>query len=320
MSSEQYVALSGSTIVLPRPFALRAAAIVLTLPEVEAIPTGIEYKQALVTYVDLLGFKQWVADSSQHAEEVRKISDLLRTVKDRLSLRDAKHYENDAEARTFQSTSFSDLIVRCTAMPPNNGFALNWITSEFCAVASFQAEFAGRGVLLRGAICIGDVVFESDIVFGPGLVAAYELEAHFAVFPRVVIDRDLVNRLTDTAEKEDRVHWSTCWGDFVRRGEDGLYFLDYLFGTFIAPWRWNATEFRKLPPSGEPWTILSAHGGAIRNALRGGVKDAPEPVKQKYLWLALYHNSVIDRLRSELPNEVHEGLEAERIDSALLKL
>ena len=51
-----------------------------------------------------------------------------------------------------------------------------------------------EGVLIRGGMCIGEMlVADEGIVFGPGLVKAYDLESKYAVHPRIVIDRDLIN-------------------------------------------------------------------------------------------------------------------------------
>jgi hypothetical protein len=52
-------------------------------------------------------------------------------------------------------------------------------------------------ILLRGGICVGDISMDPDprsdeIVFGPAMVRAYELERDAAVYPRIVIDRELI--------------------------------------------------------------------------------------------------------------------------------
>lgn len=44
------------------------------------------------------------------------------------------------------------------------------------------------GFWLRGAVTIGLLHHDEDIVFGPALNRAYELESRHAIFPRIILD------------------------------------------------------------------------------------------------------------------------------------
>jgi hypothetical protein len=51
---------------------------------------------------------------------------------------------------------------------------------------------ACNGFLVRGGVTIGDLIHDSECVFGPGLNRAYELESTVANLPRVVIDSSII--------------------------------------------------------------------------------------------------------------------------------
>lgn len=44
-----------------------------------------------------------------------------------------------------------------------------------------------NGMLVRGGICIGDLILNDVLVLGPGLIEAYFLESHIATYPRIVV-------------------------------------------------------------------------------------------------------------------------------------
>jgi hypothetical protein len=49
--------------------------------------------------------------------------------------------------------------------------------------------------LVRGGITIGELYLDEILVWGTGLVRAYELENTIAIFPRVVIDRNVLDMM-----------------------------------------------------------------------------------------------------------------------------
>ncbi len=53
------------------------------------------------------------------------------------------------------------------------------------------------GILVRGGISIGPTFHQRGILYGSGLLKAYEIESKIAIYPRIVIDPFLFNKLTD---------------------------------------------------------------------------------------------------------------------------
>ncbi len=82
-------------------------------------------------------------------------------------------------------------------------------------------------MLLRGAITYGKIVHNNQMIFGPALVRAYELESKKAVYPRVIIDRNI----TDTMKNSSGLSLSRATlNPSLNRKDDGdeYYYSHYL--------------------------------------------------------------------------------------------
>ncbi len=248
------------------------------------------YAKTLVSYVDTLGFSAMVERSRREATEIAKLSSRLAAMK-RVAKENTEHRRASGEKIevTFNSFSFSDLIVRCTGIgdePP--WFIL--LMGELHYLASRQATLAAEGVFLRGGVTMGDLLAdrEENLVFEPALVRAYELEKKLAIYPRIVIDRELSSEATGA--------FKNMFENLIRRGEDGIFFLDYLCGILtveIAPPVTSEVRHR----------IVRGHREIIDRALREPAIRNDESLKRKYAWLALYHNAAMRTIEERLGAE-----------------
>jgi hypothetical protein len=251
--------------------------------------TNDAYSKALVSYIDVLGFGDFVAESRSDPSRISRIADLLTTMKEDFSAGGRTHRKPDGrKEKIFNSFNFSDLIVRSTRMPygADVGEFIDW---ELSYLGEKQFALARDGVLVRGGVCIGDLFVRPDagIVFGPALVKAYKLESQYAIYPRIIIDRDLIG---DAHQQGYIEHWR----DSFQRGEDGAYYLDYLFDFSLA--RYVLPE----PEDPDPATFIEEHRNMIEAVIKNGIREKHERIRQKYMWLALYHNSAIGRLAKRL--------------------
>jgi hypothetical protein len=144
------------------------------------------------------------------------------------------------------------------------------------------------------------------------LVKAYRLEREYAIYPRIVIDRDVI------WEAEER-GYIAHWQDYCLRGEDGAYFVDYFFGASL-------TGLEIGFPGDQPNARerIQAHRDMIVNFIeertRAEKGRASERIKQKWIWLALYHNSTIRRLKERLQRSPRgQDLDRFLISEELLK-
>ncbi|HEY6350545.1 MAG TPA: hypothetical protein VI636_14150 [Candidatus Angelobacter sp.] len=264
------------------------------------------YKEALVTYIDVLAFKEFVRASENEPTRIGEIDRILLVLKTQLTDSPRfKYAENRPPEQLFRAFSFSDLTVRATLINPENDL-LNIFNREIQILAEKQLELACWGgddwetfpVLLRGAISMGPILMDpvelrNDQIFGPALVRSYELESETSVFPRIVIDRGLMKKVNNP---EDMLY-----RQFITRGDDGVDFVNYLSG---------CTEYFQ---AGEPITFHNSsttfenHKRMIEKAvaqLKKAKKKPGDRIIQKYLWLVNYHNRAVDQIPLSGPEEV----------------
>jgi hypothetical protein len=240
------------------------------------------YRDALVSYFDLLGFRNLI-DTSKTDAAVASIARIL----------DATHLKGEYNygflnmqgtqkllADIFQ---FSDHIVRRN-FPTKE---LDWerhISLELTTLSRIQWELLRfHKMPIRGGVSF-DKMNAGHLLFGPCMVRSYDLE-QAAIYPRLIIDHTVVSCINNLE--------APAWANILARGEDGYYFLDYL----------NS----QLRPNGMPagnhgdsvTEILAEHKAIVLEKLKKYRAKKYESIRQKWLWVALYHNRTIYRLLDE---------------------
>jgi hypothetical protein len=253
------------------------------------------YEKALLTYIDVLGFRELIHQSKNNVPVILDIKKLLESLAEKFS-------QNDRFPHTeFCSFTFSDLVVRCTLIKNsvNIGKLLN---QELSSLKEKQLSLALQGEFVRGSICIGDIFTDNGLLFGPALVKAYELESIYAIFPRIIVDRNLIWE----TKKQDSIAVSE---EFVKRGEEGAYYLDYLFAVINQRYRNFGSDRAN--------ELLLQHQQVLENIIKSDISKMNERTKQKYIWLAQYHNSVVDRLVEV--SDPSQPIKAYKIPDSFLK-
>jgi hypothetical protein len=249
----------------------------------------VEYQKTLLTYIDIMGFRKMIAESQKDPTKINVILDILKKTREQTAITYKKIVTTRTSIDAMEARNFSDLILRVTPLGLGTVNMKQAISMECLILTSIQCElFLKSGILLRGGMCVDDLYFENDIVFGPALVNAYELENTIAVFPRIIVDRQSFMLHRDEME--------LAIGVFLQRGDDGAYFIDYLYSVYI-----NALALSEFKT--HETQLLSVHKKQVETKLKefAGQNDR---IKQKALWLALYHNSVLNRLMAWNPAKI----------------
>lgn len=244
-------------------------------------PAPHAYRPAVVTFLDILGFRERVA-ASQDATAIRRILARLRDFSD---VGDPD--EGDGAARGYEVTrsiAFSDSIVRVRFY--DTEYPSGALFHEILSLLHVQAEMMADDVLVRGGVTVGPVYLEGDMAFGPAFNRAYDLESQFANVPRIVVGPEAFAALrtdpglvaVDHTPEEDIAYIRRL----LKRGEDGFWFIDYLQAMR------SELDHPELHPD-----IVAQHRALI---IAGAASAAPHSrVLQKYLWLAHYLNDAVDR-------------------------
>jgi hypothetical protein len=246
---------------------------------------NLEYSLHLISYIDILGFRELVAEKSPNfiSKAIRRVIET--TAPDaQIMKRNRENYIN-----------FSDLIVHTVPIlsSANKKFQDGLAFVEINSLALAQAALIEEDLLIRGALTLGNIERTYGVLFGPGLISAYELEQHHAQFPRIVVDPDLFEALKEVPllrahEYTEEMEYISKW---VKRDDDGIIFIDYLGG---------------MQDEGEPGDYLAflmVHKEFVEKNIAKFKDD--RRVLTKYLWLKKYHNAVV---KTRLPQQFYEEL------------
>ncbi|MBC2457018.1 hypothetical protein [Clostridium beijerinckii] len=163
------------------------------------------YENRVVLFIDILGFKNLIYKNQDNTTKITEIIKLIEKLHDLCS----KTGEEDDLKFDFnynrQVSVFSDNIV---ISYKDEGPAEFYIAREAMVI---QGILQSLGINVRGGLTKGELYHRGDIIVGPALIRAYQLESKIAIFPRIVVDRIM------------EADWCMLAKDF-----DGIYFLDYL--------------------------------------------------------------------------------------------
>ena len=143
----------------------------------------MEYENYFVAFIDILGFKRIIDNSS--CEEVLNIfSNFKMQIIDIKLGKDSLVNTEDIKFKTM-----SDSIVFYIKDDSKNAlFAL--LTT--CALFQTKLITMKKPILSRGGIAHGQFYIDGDIMFGKALTSAYLLESQNAKYPRIIMCNSLI--------------------------------------------------------------------------------------------------------------------------------
>lgn len=270
----------------------------------------MEYEKRIVCYMDILGFKNMIEESSRNADIRNSIFQLLQDVKkmnqdfqyERLvtvvpdsDLHDGFKPKNVIDMGLLSEMSFfSDSIIFSYKMTQARRDLYD-IVIVLQEIARFAFELLLRGFFVRGGLSYGEVYHNGNVCFGPALVTAVLLEEH-AVYPRISIDPLFFNDQSpysvyygkEDAIAENRQHIEDTYHcvdlshlenlnrvdiDKVRTDNSLIHYLDYLD---------IMIDYDKK--------LAMKVKGIIEKELQ---KDYPDKIAAKYQWMKEYYNSTV---------------------------
>lgn len=155
----------------------------------------VETEQRMVCFMDILGFSEYI---NQYDSDIT--STVLQDIKESFDLAkkhllDHKTPQNEEVIRHLKYQTFSDNI--CISIPffDNESDFLSNFNLLIAYVKGFQSIMMAKGFFTRGGISLGSYYADNNIIFSNGLVKAYLLESKKAIYPRIIIDEEIVQRL-----------------------------------------------------------------------------------------------------------------------------
>ena len=188
-------------------------------------------KTAIVFYADILGFKEMVSLSNNATNDktFRKLNEAINAI-DATMIQLQEQELGTLPLKDFITYKmFSDsfyLSVSYTRKSPEELNRAIWLT--FYIAGLYQDIMLMHQILIRGAVSKGLDHNEKNFIFSPALIKAYTLENTIAVYPRIVIDDDVVSDLkkakvqTRIFSKENTEYLNTA----IIIDWSGVYFLN----------------------------------------------------------------------------------------------
>lgn len=279
------------------------------LPNVEYttdkfIPDNVSYSTKYIAYLDILGFRSLINMSKSNFELRTKISQSLTSLylaqpTKYLINPQGKHINLPKHPDGISTYIFSDNIL-ITA--PETLGGLNKIVNEIWNIFGILAYNCES--LIRGALVKGEIYDDTQIVFGPGLIDAYEKETTVSVYPRVIFSNSVKNDYLALLEEQDMSKFatkeyhsldeknfnlqSTVFNKQpIRLDQDGLTFLDVLEcrPTWIE--KYDESKDKRSHLSHKDW--LQTIKKIIVDNLN---MQHDEKIIMKYNWLKSYFNLI----------------------------
>ena len=214
-----------------------------------------QYRDSIVAFADILGFRQLVCQSKSNAVDV------IKTIDESIS-----HVVKIVKSETAGLVSvklFSDCV--CLSCADSE---LDLIIRELCFLQLFLAT---KGIFVKGGLSQGNHFENETIIFSEGLIRVYDLQVDNS-YPRVTVDDVLVKRIRRESDRD----FGYELVDYLAVAPDGRYFLDYL------------QTLTEEGISGQKDDFMGWHKQAILNQVEKNENNYR--VVAKYKWLAEYHN------------------------------
>lgn len=250
----------------------------------------MNYQNRITVFIDILGFKDLLSETvgkkgEDDSEKIEEIFSAYKTIRDIWDLDKVESdFRKSIPKKSKEITTFSDcLVISFEAHEKSEVFY------TLLEVKWMIMRLIYRGILCRGAITYGKLIHTKEVLFGPALAEAYILESKAALYPRVILHKDII----DLAGKAPSFqHSSEQEKDYVEslleKDSDGMYYIDYFA---------KAQEELDDPQYGFP-DYIEKIGIKIRKGLMGSSSVFKSDLKVKYRWMKERYNKLIDDVQN----------------------
>jgi len=172
-------------------------------------------KKYVFAFIDILGFKE-ISESKDKAK-INSIFNVLSSIKKTIY-----DHNNSEERKNFKDINevnidhFSDSII-IYSLPEQ----LPWIIKHS---VDFTQQLISKGFLCRGAITCDELYQKNGFVFGKAFNKAYKAETTNAIYPRIILDENIINLIK--IQEED--FSSEVFKDYIHIDKDGSSYLNLL--------------------------------------------------------------------------------------------
>jgi hypothetical protein len=239
------------------------------------------YENRIVLFLDILGFKKIVEGTlkktkeSDEAEVVEKTKFLIETINEINKIAQLTPKETSKVV-----TQFSDSIVISF-----KAYDQEEIPKLFYNLQRLIAKLVAREILCRGAISYGPLYHKENLIFGPALVDAYETETKAALYPRVILDKSVLEIMKYNYSLENKhtyrkIRFDSEVDSCLKTDTDDKFYIDYFTGSMMF---YNDEELFKVYKN-------------LRKIITDGLRFKDPNINIKYGWMKNKYNKLPEYL------------------------
>lgn len=239
----------------------------------------MNYENRICCFIDILGFKQHLIqtidtfgeDNIEKIESIKSVLDLSKKITSDSGISESKVI-----------TYFSDSIVISYKYNEESQLFFTLLNLLYVSM-----ELANRGFLTRGGVAIGKLVHNDEVIFGPALVDAYDLESKTSKYPRIIINDEVIKKglqhHSDNHTEEDEKDYIM---EIVTKDNDGYYYIDYI--------QKASSEFDDMEYD------LYRYIDNLKRNFFSNYHNEDEKVREKLNWLKSKINNLISNIKKNI--------------------
>lgn len=185
-----------------------------------------QYEDRIVAFIDILGFSEKIK-ATESEDKPQAAATMLKNIQEAVLFFQRKIKKAIEEVDLPNGTTasmFSDTIV--VSIPKAQSAGVLYL---FELLKELQINLLMKDILLRGGIVHGKLIHTEQLIVGPALIAAHNLESKSALYPRIVIDPRVLSlyirnngEIQQSLKLKDYDSHYTFADDF-----DGTSYIDY---------------------------------------------------------------------------------------------
>jgi len=247
----------------------------------------MNYQKRVLAYIDILGFSKEIEKTinkdKEYPERIENIHNYFLKAQDLLKVNNSE--VNSEIIKKFKVNHFSDSIVISYMENEEAGVFYLIIYILYICVTALKNKY-----LFRGAVVCGKLYHKENIIFGPALVKASNMEKEFANYPRIVLDDCILELLEKYSSIiNSKTELIKIIKKLINRDFDGVYYINYFDGI----------NYIVGDEVGLKFYFSSIN--SILSEMKKKNKDFK--IKSKYLWLKEKYNETLSKYKNKYSNK-----------------
>lgn len=256
----------------------------------------MNYENRVTAFIDILGFKDLLSETvgknnNDNPEKIEEIFSAYKSIRDVWNLDTSKEKFIKVPQNSKLITSFSDCLVISFDVKERSEVFYTLLELKWMIMRLIY-----QGILCRGAITYGKLIHTEKVLFGPALAEAYLLESKAALYPRVILHKDIIDLAGEfplqTNSSDDEIQSVMS---LLEKDSDGMYYIDYF----------DKAQPELNDPEYDFPEYIYKIGQKIRKGLMGSSSTYKADLKVKYRWMKERYNRLIDKVNN---SEFIDGL------------